>query len=216
MRDQVAVNFRTRWRVADDEALAGDVRPPEGGLGCERMSVGQNHKDMFEPELFCFTAVPVTCPGDEGGVQFEVAHGRDMFGRVAVDQMDPDLWVLSSKGAQQVEQKTGSKRGEDADLEDPFLRPSDRGNARDADVDLTQGMTGARHELLPCDSQADAAVRSLEQRGTKVILEIPDAPTDRGFLDRQGCGRLAEASVIGGGKKVPELPESDGSPSPAH
>ena len=77
-------------------------------------------------------------------------------------------------------------------------------------------MTGPRHELLSCDGQADAAMRSLEQRGTKVILEIPDTSADRGFLDGQGCCRLAEAAVIGGGKEVPELPEPDGCPSPAH
>lgn len=214
MRDEVVVNFRTRWCVADDEALAGDVRPREGGFGYERVTVGQNHKDMFEPELLGFASVPGTCPGDEGRVQFEVANGRDMFGRVAVDQMYPDFGVLSSKGAQQVEQETGSKRGEDADLEDTLFRAPDRGDPRDADVDLTQGMTGSRHELLPCDSQANPAVRSLEQRGSKVILEIPNASADRGLLDGQGCCRLAETPVIGGGKKVPELPEPDGCPSP--
>lgn len=215
MRDQVIVNLRARWRVTDNEGLTGDVRPRQVGLGCEGVAFGQDDKDMLEPELLCFASVPRTCSGDEGRVQFEVAHSSDMFGRVAVDQMDANLGVLSSKGAQQVEQETGSERGEDAELEDPFLRPSDRGNARDADVNLTQGMTGTRHELLPCDSQADAAVRSLEQRGAKIILEISDAPADRGFLNGQSCGRLAEAPVIGGGKEVSELPEPDGCSSPA-
>jgi hypothetical protein len=92
-----------------------------------------------------------------------------MFGRVAVDQMDPDLGVLPSEAAQQVEQETRSERGKDPDIEDPFLRPSDRGNARDADVDLTQGMTGARHEFLPSDGQANPAVRSSRSRMRRLI-----------------------------------------------
>ena len=79
----------------------------------------------------------------------------------------------------------------------------------DANVDLTQGITGSRHELLPCNSQADAAVRSLEQRGSKVILKIPDAPAHSRLLNIQECRRLAKAPLLGSRDKVLDMAQPD-------
>jgi hypothetical protein len=61
------------------------------------------------------------CSGDEGNVESKVADRRNVFGRVAIYQLDQDAGLVFVVGPQQVGKEARCERGKDADLDATIL-----------------------------------------------------------------------------------------------
>jgi hypothetical protein len=86
---QLDVNLRPRRRLADNEMAPPQVIPPD------LLTVGQfvgclhRHIDPLGPQMSDVTTVSNGPPGKKGDIEPELADGRQMLGRAALDKIQP-------------------------------------------------------------------------------------------------------------------------------
>jgi len=130
-----------------------------------------------------------------------------MLGRVAVDEVNPDIGVVPIVGPDQFGKKTGSQRRIDTHSYAPVLAASNGSDVPDAFADLSEHNSRAVKKTLPSDRQADATTMPLEKGCTEPIFKITDGTADRGLLNAQCCTGFAQAAILGGSHEVAEMAE---------
>lgn len=205
MCDQVVVDFLAWGNIAHDEPLRHQVRPSEFDLVCQGMIVGQHDEDPLAPQMLGLTAVPSLRACDKGDVEIQCPDGSDMFRRVALDRVDPDIWMEFAELPQQIEEEAGRKRREDADPDVSLFGPADRSDITGTGVDMPERLSRRSQKPLSPKRQANTARVALKQGRTKFIFHVPNAAADRRFLDVECSARLAEAAILSRRHEVPEM-----------
>ena len=209
MCDQVVVDFLAWGNIAHDEPLRHQVRPSEFDLVCQGMIVGQHDEDPLAPQMLGLTAVPGLRACDKGDVEIQCPDGSDMFRRVALDRVDPDIWMEFTEPSQQVEQEAGRKRREDADPDVSLLGPANRSDFTGACVDMPERRSRWLQKPLAGKRQANSARMTLKQGRAEFIFHVANAAADGRLFDIECSARFSEAAVLCRRHEITEVLELD-------
>lgn len=99
---QMVMDLLARRGFADDEGLIGEISPHHLVQSRQGVEVGQHNENPLGPQRRPVASGPFPVAGQEGDVEAELADGRDVFGRIAVDQFDPDVFMRPTIACQQL------------------------------------------------------------------------------------------------------------------
>lgn len=115
--------------------------------------------------------------------------------------------MIAIVAAQKIREKARSQRGEDTDPQHAVFDPAGRTDILDRQVEFAEYPAGMRQESLAGIRQCHAALVANEKRRADFVLEIADAPADRGFPHAQFPRCRAEAAVFYRRDDIAEMAE---------
>ena len=206
MLDQIVADLLAGRGVTDDELFASQVLPFQLLVPTEMMSIRQHDKHALGPELFGLAFRPIDGSGDERQVEPKLSNGRDMFGRIAVDQFDMDPGMFFRESIQKFTQKAGGDRGENAGPDPSFSPVRDDGGISSALLNVTKRAFRPRQKTLAGVGELNAPTASLENGDAEMALEIANAAADRRFLNAKCNAGLAEAAMLDRRHEIAQMP----------
>lgn len=139
--------------------------------------------------------------GDKGGVDLQLADRCHVLGRIAVNQFDLDVFILTAVGREEITQEARRERGEYPDLDTPVFNAADRGDDLGASIDLLQALSNTNVELLAREREEYTAVMSLGgilrtgQHDGKLYLDLADDTWRAVEIDRHGSRTVTRPPV---------------------
>ena len=104
---QIMVNFPSRRLLTDDKRMPNQVAPHQRGMWCQVMGGRKNRKELFGPQMLRLAAgvLPRAC--DEGNVDLMHSYCRDVFGWLAIVELNSDVFETRIVGVEKLVEEAG-------------------------------------------------------------------------------------------------------------
>lgn len=103
--NEIVVYFLAWRRFTHDEAISRQIVDVDLLLRCQRMTCWQHRVNALTPELLMNTASPSCISSDESDICIAFANGSHVLRRIALDESQPNAFVLATVCAEKLGQK---------------------------------------------------------------------------------------------------------------
>lgn len=122
-----------------------------------------------------------------------------------LDEAQGDAGFCRDVGAKQIREKTRRKGREYPNANNAPLSAPERCRVKGRVTNLAEHPARADEESLARLGEMNAAMVTIEKRGSDLIFKIPNASADGRLLNFQRPGRAPQASALGGRNNVAKM-----------
>jgi hypothetical protein len=102
---EIVMNLRPRIVLADDEAAATEIVPPDLVSSCQVIVRGHDHEDALAPQVRAVASLGARPSGQESDVELEPLEPRNMRRSPALNDIYADTGVSPRIDAEQFREK---------------------------------------------------------------------------------------------------------------
>ena len=143
--------------------------------------------------------------GQKGDVEPELPDGRNVLGRVPIQNLELHALMLLMKRLQQLLQEPRRKRGKDANAKMAVLHTANRIHDLGTFAEVANDLARALEESPASDGEMHTAAVTVEEGRAEAVFKIANAATDGGLLHPYNIRSLAEAAMLRSGYKIAQM-----------